>query len=309
MGTGIVAALIAAIIYGLIPILTKVMYAQGANAVTIAFLRATIATPILLLTLKLKHIPVRFSVSVIGRLFLFCGIPTSATILTFSLACAYIPAGTVSSLNFIYPTVVTLVNILLFREKASSIRIAAVLAGLGGVALFFSFASGVSIPGLFFALLSGVSYGVLLIATEHTGTGRLHPLQIAFYQNLFVTLLFGSYGVIAGSLRLNLSLTGWTLAILLSLLVSVVASALLFFAVANTGSSVTALLSTLTPIVSMTLGWIVLGETISFEKAIGMLLILVSVFLTGEFHRKLKPFSRELKNDDHSAGPQIAEKD
>lgn len=286
VGAGVVAALVSAVIYGLIPILTKVMYTHGANAVTVAFLRAAIATPILLLMLALKQISARLPVSVIGKLFLFCGVPTSATMLFFSLACVYIPAGTATSLNFIYPTAVTMANIILFREKASFRRIAAIVTGFIGVLLFFFFATGVSFAGLVFALLSGISYALLLIATEHTEIRRLQPLQIAFYQSLFVTLLFGPYGAITGSLRLHLPVICWSLAVLLSLLVSVAASSLLFFAVANTGSSTTALLSTLTPIVSMALGWGMLGELVSLKKAIGMSLILMSVFLTGGLLRK-----------------------
>lgn len=298
-GAGAAAALISAVIYGLIPILTKIMYTQGANAVTVAFLRAAIASPVLLAMLVLKKIPMRLPISVFGRLFLFCGLPTSATMLFFNLACAYIPAGTVTSLNFIYPTAVTLANILFFHERVSIKRIAAILTGFSGVLLFFFNAADVSLSGLVFAVLSGVSYALLLIATEHTKIQHLHPLQIAFYQSLFVTLLLGPCSAATGILRLELPLAAWSLAVILSLLVSIAASVLLFFAVAETGSSTTALLSTLTPLISMTLGCVAFGELISFEKIIGMLLVLISVLLAGEFHRKLNPYHKTIQMTKH----------
>ena len=56
---GICCTLLSAVIFGFTPILVRIAYEGGANSITITFLRAWLALPLLYALMHRRHIPLR----------------------------------------------------------------------------------------------------------------------------------------------------------------------------------------------------------------------------------------------------------
>ncbi len=106
---------------------------------------------------------------------------------------------------------------------------------------------------------------------------RIPPLALAALVCVGATLTFGLASIPRGGPELGLSAGGW-LAIAGIVLVSTVASILLFFAgLARVGPSAASILSTLEPVVTVALAAAAFGESLAPLQLLGGVLVLSAV--------------------------------
>ena len=114
---GYIFAIASAVIYGLMPLMAKLIYADGVTPMTLVFLRNLFALPSLailaLSTQKTLKVPVRV-LPKLSFISLF-GCTLTPTLLFSSYN--YIASGTATVFHFIYPALVALGGILFFKKK------------------------------------------------------------------------------------------------------------------------------------------------------------------------------------------------
>lgn len=276
---GILYTSLSAVIFGVTPILGRLTYEMGSNGITLTFLRAVLCLPVLFLLLKAKGISLRLSKRELGAVALLgtagCGLTTVLLYLSYN----YQPVGLSTTLHFIYPAAIALGCVLLFKEKLSRVKLLALVLSMAGVLFFVDFHSSGTFLGFSLAVLSGFTYAFYVIFMDRSGLKEMHFFKFTFYVCCFMSASVGLFGLFTGQLVLALPSNAWLLSLLVSLFTSVGALPLFQLGVRYCGASTAAILSTLEPITSIIVGVLILGETLSFLKLVGGILIIASVVL------------------------------
>ena len=87
------------------------------------------------------------------------------------------------------------------------------------------------------------------------------------------------YGGAVGELNVTMPLEGWLILVAAAFVMSVLGTLMFVYGVRYTGAQVSAIASTLEPIVSILVGVVFLREPLTVATGIGSAMILVSVFL------------------------------
>lgn len=276
---GIVYTSLSAVVFGFTPILGRMTYSFGSNGVTLTFLRAALCLPVLLLLVKAKGISLKLERREVGPVILLGSVGCALTTILLYLSYNYQPVGLSTTLHFIYPAVIAVGCMVLFRERFGAWKLLAVVLSLAGVLLFIDLSSSASAAGFTLALLSGFTYAFYVIYMDWTGLKQLHYFKLSFYVCCCMALCTGLFGVLSGQLVLTLPPQAWALSLMVSFFTSLCALPLFQLGVRYTGASTAAVLSTLEPITSIAVGFFVLGEEMSGLKWVGCVLILSGVVL------------------------------
>jgi len=276
---GISAVMIAAIIYGFTPILGKFTYLEGSNTMSLTFYRSLLSLPIIYAILKAKKVSLSVTKSEFMKLTILGILGPSITALMLYGAYNYISVGMSTTLHYIYPVLVTAVCIIIFKEKISKEKIIAVILSTIGVALFFDGDFTKNIIGILLALISGLTYGTHILFMDKSGIKGMYPFKFTFYACLTSSVFLFIVGIATKSLVFYMSPIGWFYTLLVSILVSVFANALMPVAINNVGSTVTSIVGMFEPITSVIFGILFLQEAITFKNTMGIAAIITAVLL------------------------------
>lgn len=285
---GVLAALVSAFIFGFTPILGKLSYAGGSNAVMLTFFRGLFAVPVLFVILKLQKVDLGLSRRELRDLLLVGLLGSSPTPLLLYGSYSYIPVGLATVLHFMYPLVVALAGAVLFKSRLGGAKALSLLLGTAGILLFFEGATAVGAKGLLLALASSLTYTVYMLGVERTSLRHMHYFKLSMYFCLLSVLVSGGFGLLTGQLTFRLTPEAWVYSFLVSMFVSIGAITLFQLGIMLAGASTTAILSTLEPITGVLCGVLVLGEVLSLPKIIGCALILAGVLLVTVYETRAK---------------------
>lgn len=193
----------------------------------------------------------------------------------------YIPSGVATTVNFLYPLVVTLAMTLFFRERSSVWIAVAVFISLVGVALLAWGDAGQNDParGLAFAAMTVATYAVYIIGVMKSRAARLDPLVVAFYVLIFSAVLFLVYALASSGLEVAGTWPAWRNLLLLALLPTVLSNLTLVLAVQRIGPTMTSILGSMEPLTAVLVGVVHFGEQFSFDDTIGLILVVTAVVI------------------------------
>lgn len=289
---GIVFVIISAVIFGCMPLAAKAIYEEGCSPVSLVVYRYSMALPVLLaLALRegLSALPekkklkmadagraMRLNPMQIGQFFIlslgYCATP----LLLFS-SYSYISSGSATTIHFSYPVFVILASVLLFKEKATAMKKAAVAFCVLGLVCFYEPGQEGGLEGILLALISGMTYSFYMIFFDRSILKFIRPFKTNFYLSLISAVFAFLFALAAGSFVLLSSAEGWLMAVLFSFMITVVASVLFQIGIASVGAQKSAVLSTFEPITSVILGAVLFHEQVGVKTALGVVFILASV--------------------------------
>ena len=177
--------ILSAILYGLMPLMTKTIIAHGGNAYTSAFLcfamGAVFLWPVLIFKEKETIRIERFQlVAVLG---LSCFHALTLGLLYSSYA--YISSGLATTLHFTYPAAVILLELVLFRLLPTRRELISLMLAIAGVILMNSRSGETNMIGMLLALLSGIAYALYISLYGHSRAKGLSALVMSFWINAF----------------------------------------------------------------------------------------------------------------------------
>ena len=271
---GYIFVLISAVIYGCMPLMAKYIYADGVNPLTLVFLRNFLALPSLailaLINDKTLKVPLKVLPTISLVSFLGC---TITPILLFS-SYQYLASGTATVFHFIYPAVVVVCELLIFKKKARLGNILGVILCLAGICCFYTPGQIPNLTGSLLALGSGVLFASYILSLsffkEKMGTGFLFSFYIALSSSIFTLLI----GIFTNSIMLPSSLNGWLLCLLFANLVTTGAVVLFQQGAFMIGGEKASILSSVEPATSVIVGAIVFLEPMSIPVIIGSILVI-----------------------------------
>jgi drug/metabolite transporter (DMT)-like permease len=192
-------------------------------------------------------------------------------------ALALVPAGLVALLLYLYPAIVTVLAVLILRERISKLKILALLLALGGAAFTIGPTGGGNLAGIALGLGAAFIYSFYIIA------GSKIVKQGAAIQSsgIIITsaaLVYGAIIAIKGA-SFPGALSGWVWAGAFAVISTVLAIVTFLAGLERTGATHAATLSTIEPVVTVILATIVLGERITPLRMAGGLLIILAVII------------------------------
>lgn len=277
--TGVFFAVLAACIYGCTGILGKITYAEGSNTIMLTWCRSLFSIPVLYAVLKAKGESLRVEKHQLKSLILLGITGASLTGMLLYGAYNYISVGLTTCIHFIYPVIVAVVCVVVFKEKISKTKVTAIVLSVVGLLMFLEKDLNLNMMGIVLALLSGVAYSAYVIIMDKGGVRELHPLVISFYCCCVAAVVVGVYGLLTFHLTLAITPKGWFFMFLMAMCVSVGANSMIPVAVKNVGPTVTSILGMFEPISTVILGFLVLNETITARGLIGCALVISAVVL------------------------------
>lgn len=255
------------------PVLTKVVYEDGAEPVGVLVVRFGLASVALLVIARVRRdgLPRGRPLLALAAL---GGIGYVGQSLCYFLALERISAGLTALLLYFYPALVVMLGALLLRKRPRVIAVLCVAAATLGTALAIGPVEGGQTLGVVLGLISALAYALYILASSQVrGVGSYASAATV------VTAGAVSFGILAllTSPQLPRAASAWWALIGVALIGTVVAVTTFFAALALLGPSDTAIISTVEPVVSIAVAALVLGERLSPLQASGGALVLLAV--------------------------------
>lgn len=255
--------------------LSPTVYATGSNAPTIVMTRLALLLPIFLVYAWFARRPIRLPFR--QRLFALClGAITACQTLSIFTAYRYIPISLATLIEYTYPLLTLLAMRVLYGEALTLGRLAAFVASIAGVclALRVDFAA-IHPVGLALAFTSALLVGGRLIASSRF-LRTSDPIRLLIHMQMgglaIAIPVFGLSG------RVVVPDAGIGIAALLGMsALSGVGTLLSLTAVKLAGPSRTAMAQTGEVVFTVALAALLLGESLTAQKAVGAALVLGAV--------------------------------
>ena len=283
---GIFYVFLSAVVFGFTPILANLSYAGGNNGVNMAFLRALIPMPALMLLARKTSPGYKASARQVRTGALLGCLNFGCNLMLYS-SYSYIPVGIATTLHFLYPLFVMLYHVVRYGERPGAGKWFGLLLGVLGAVLLIEMGDGGLSPfGMALALTSGVLFAAYIIILKREAEEPLPLYRLMTVTSAAGVVLCAVTGAALGSLTLSLTPQAWLFAAAAALLVSIGGAAVFQAGVRLVGDTDAAVYSLLEPITSILFGLLLLGEMLTPRKIISCLLILTGLLITALADRR-----------------------
>jgi drug/metabolite transporter (DMT)-like permease len=272
--TGVVLAVTSATGFGVMPVLTKVVYDDGVGPFGVLSVRFTLAALLLLALARWRGEALPRGRQLV-HLALLGGVGYVVESLCYFSALEHISAGLTALLLYLYPALVVVLSAIVLRHRPGRVAVGCVVLATVGMALTIGPVAGGQLVGVLLGLSAAASYALYIVLSSTAAEG-VGPLATS-------AVVMGACGLVYDALALGTratlpSSTGAWLALAgVTVFGTVVAVAAFFAALALLGPSDTAVLSTVEPVVSVAVAALALGETLSSVQLVGGVLVIGAV--------------------------------
>ena len=288
---GIFYAVLSSASFGFSPLFSLGLIAAGLSNFDILSYRWGIAGLVLMIYAFCKKKTLKFlSFDEVWKIVLLSAL-RSLTSITLLIGYANISSGIASTINFMYPVIVTVCMMLFFGEKKSPVDIVAIAVSIFGVYLLASGNSliiegGNTSLGLTCSIISAFSFAAYYILMKRLRADKIEVVKFTTW-----IMLLSAFYFIVGALIFDEQMTfvsnikGWMYILGLGLWSTMVSNFTGVKAVRRIGPTLTSILGALQPLTAVVLGVVFLNEHLYLKSIIGITLILSAV-ITVVLHQK-----------------------
>lgn len=255
-------------------IFAKVAYADGADVLTVLAVRFAVAG-VCMLALAVARGAQLPRGRTLAALMALGGVGYVAQALAYFSALTMASAGLVALLLYVYPAIVTVAAALIFGERLTPLKVAALVVALTGTALTLGDIGGGRPLGIVLALAAAVAYATYILVSSRV-VPRAGAIPAATVVMLAAAAVLGTAVAIAGP-SVPQTLQGWGAIGGLALVSTVVAMVTFFAGLQRIGPADASTVSTVEPVVTVALAALVLHESLSVVQLIGGALIVAAV--------------------------------
>ena len=282
---GVIFALVAGILFGLIGPTTKIAYNSGASVALTIFLRYAVASIIILpfipyqknlLEIFKKNLKYFLSISA-GSILLTLGLLTSVIFIEVSLTIL---------IFCLYPIYVLLFSIIVDKEKISlTVKILFFVTFLGIVLVIGPSFKVINIIGILLAFLASLGSTSMIIVNQKMSIKGISPIPINIFINVFNTFFFFVILKIFFSLNFNFDINIYLLILIPSVCYSFALLSQLI-AIPKIGQSYTALFLYLEPVIGVLGAVFLLKENLETYQMIGASIVIISLLSASFISRR-----------------------
>ncbi len=283
---GFGATIASAIMFGFLPLLVISICAGGTNTLSCVIMRFSVALPMVLVYLVVKKIPLGLTLRefldiVLISVFGFGG----TSVLLFS-SYNYISSGLSTTLHYLYPIIVTMVCLFIFKEKAGKGLFMALGLCFFGVVMFYSGDGVVDTRGILLATASAMTYSFYTIYLGHSSLKGMNDYKVMFYITLVSDIVIFIMATAMNQLDFSITLKAWGIVLLFAFLAAFVGTVGYQIGVKYVGGQYASIISTFEPLTSVVVGATILEEALNFRSVIGIISILTAVIIIGIYGEK-----------------------
>ena len=202
------------------------------------------------------------------------------------IAYDFLSPGIASTIFFIYPIMVALILGIFFKENitlATTISLVIVVVGVGVLSIKDNFE--INYIGLFVSLLGALMYALYMIIVNKTKI-KASGVKVSFYSMVFASLFFLVKTLILGNSVVIPSLEIGTHLALFSLITTALSVVSLVYAIKFIGSTPTAIMGAVEPVVAVMISVGLFDETLTFSLIAGVIIIISGVLIDVVFNKK-----------------------
>ena len=282
---GVIFALVAGILFGLIGPTTKIAYNSGASVALTIFLRYAVASIIIL-----PFIPYQKNLLEIFKknLIYFLSISAGSILLTLGLLISviFIEVSLTILIFCLYPIYVLLFSIIVDKEKISlTVKILFFVTFLGIILVIGPSFKVINIVGILLAFLASLGSTSMIIVNQKMSIKGISPIPINIFINVFNTFFFFVILKIFFSLNFNFDINIYLLILIPSVCYSFALLSQLI-AIPKIGQSYTALFLYLEPVVGVLGAVFLLKENLETYQMIGASIVIVSLLSASFISRR-----------------------
>ena len=275
---GVIFALVAGILFGLISPTTKIAYNAGASVGLAIFLRYAVASIIILpfvpyqknLLSNYKENFKYFLSIAAGSIFLTLGLLTSVIFIEVSLTIL---------IFCLYPIYVLIYSIIIDKEKILlTVKILFFITFLGIVMVLGPSFKVINIVGILLATIASLGATSMIIINQKMSLKNISPIPINIFINIFNTIFFFVILKIFFSLSFSFSINIYLLILIPSICYSFALISQLI-AIPKIGQSYTALFLYLEPVVGVLGAVFLLKENLEIYQITGAFIVIISLLL------------------------------
>ena len=289
---GVFYASISSASFGFSPLFSIALLTAGLSSFDVLSYRWSVAAIVLMIYAFCKKKSLRLnSFDEVWKVMLLSAL-RSITAITLLIGYANISSGIASTINFMYPVIVTVCMMLFFGEKRSLVDIIAICGSFVGVYLL---ASGDSIVveggntrlGLICSLISAFSFAAYYIVMKQVRADKIEVVKFTTWMMMLTAFYFIVCAFIFDERHTIVTDLGSWLNILgLGLWATMVSNITGVKAVRRIGPTQTSILGALQPVTAVILGVVFLGEHLYLRSCIGIILILIAVLIVVMHQKK-----------------------
>ncbi|HKB19170.1 MAG TPA: DMT family transporter [Candidatus Dormibacteraeota bacterium] len=276
--------LVSAVAFGTLSIFAKLAYANGlATEQLLAFRFVLAALGMWALAFAAGQNPLRLPRRQAGGVLALGGVLYTAQALTYFIALRSLPASLCVLIVYIYPSLVVVAGWLFLRRQVSVWHGVALAASFLGVAMLVGGAQLLFNSGLIFAFAAPLMYTTFILLGERVMQSAPAVAASAMMMSATAVVLC-LVAAIEGRLALPATPAAWAVSVGIAVVPTMVAISLFLAGLPRIGAARASLLSTLEPVVTVSLAVVILGDRFSFLQAIGGVLVLLAVVVVQAAH-------------------------
>lgn len=275
---GFLAGTITAAAFGLIPLFTLPVMAEGLGVLSILFYRFSFAAVAIACMMLAKGESFRIAWPEM-RVIILLGIFFNSASLFLFWSYQYMGPGLATTLHFTYPLFVTFFLFTFFGERPSWVVWLAIVLAVVGVGVL-SVRGGeltMSLEGLVIAVLSAVGYGGYITGVNKTRAVAMPGRKLALYVFIVAASLFALTAQFFGGVQGIPSFSSFGYLVGLAVVPTLISNITLIVAVQNIGGMLTSVLGAMEPVTALLVGFAFFGESFSGQELVGILLVLLAV--------------------------------
>ncbi len=275
---GYILAAFSAATYGMNPLFSLPLYADGMGVDSVLFFRYLFAVPMVALMVKSRGRSFAIQKGELWPL-LMVGVFFVLSSITLFRSYLYMDSGIASTILFIYPVMVALIMAIFFKEKVSLQTWLCIAMALAGIGLLYKAPDGATLStlGILFVLGSALAYTLYIITVNKTILKDVPSVKVTFYVILIGFIIFSVMVLLGGGLQTPTKWWLWLDLVAFALFPTVISMYCATKAIVYIGSTATAILGALEPVTAVLFGITLFGETLQGRGVAGLLLIIVSV--------------------------------
>jgi drug/metabolite transporter (DMT)-like permease len=267
--------------FGAMAIFGKLAYDAGVGVLTLLVVRFALAG----LILGVANLARRPVVRLPGRRTLLTALGLGAIGYAaqsglFFTALTRIDASLTALVLYLYPALVTLSAVALGRDRLDRVRVGSLLLAFGGLVLvlFVGEPADVDTLGVGLALGAAVTYTGYILVSDTT-LSDADPLTLSALVCAGAAGSFALAAAVSGEASFSFDAIGWLWLAAIAAISTVLAIVLFFGGLTRVGPSRASIISTIEPLVTVVLAFIVFGEQLTATQLVGGGLVLASVVL------------------------------
>ena len=274
--SGILITLLSAISYGTLGIFGKLAYAQGLSVTTLLFFRFAFTGLFLMAVVLIRRIPLPRGKTLLV-LILMGAVGFSGQAFAYLSALKYANAGVVAILLSLYPAFVSILTMFVLRKRVSHIAVVGIVVSFIGTVLIADPNGGGNPLGFILGVSAALIYSTYILVGSrvmHT-VGATESTAVIFCSSALVFFfLWRNEGA-----PLPPTPTAWWVIGGMVLIPTIIASVTFLEGLKRVGAVNASIISTIEPLVTVWLAYLIFGETLGWKAVLGGCLILGAVVI------------------------------